>query len=113
MSAGLLAIYQLYIDKLAANTAGIKLNMSTSIPSISTKVDASKFVLSTKNIFSGSMYQLKEKHLFLNELQTLNQIIQDLDGLDTWPFNYNQLTTLLIGLVFPFLPLVFEILFFV
>lgn len=54
---------------------------------------------------------LEEKQTLLSELQTLNQIIEDFESISTWPFNYNQLTTLLIGIAFPFLPLIFEILF--
>jgi hypothetical protein len=54
---------------------------------------------------------LEEKTLLLSELQTLNQMITDIEDINTWPFNYNQLTTLLIGVAFPFLPLIFEILF--
>ncbi|MFX0181909.1 MAG: hypothetical protein ACFE95_02405 [Candidatus Hodarchaeota archaeon] len=54
---------------------------------------------------------LEEKNLLLSELQTLNQMIADIEGILTWPFNYNHLSTLLIGLIFPFLPLIFEILF--
>jgi hypothetical protein len=54
---------------------------------------------------------LEEKTSLLSELQTLNQMIIDIEDIMTWPFNYNQLTTLLIGVAFPFLPLIFEILF--
>ena len=54
----------------------------------------------------------EEKQLLLSELLTLNQIIVDIESISTWPFNYNHLTALLIGLIFPFLPLIFEILLF-
>ncbi|MFX0152398.1 MAG: hypothetical protein ACFFAJ_16545 [Candidatus Hodarchaeota archaeon] len=54
---------------------------------------------------------LEEKNSLLSELQTLNQMIVDIEDIPTWPFNYNHLTTLFIGLIFPFLPLIFEILF--
>jgi hypothetical protein len=53
----------------------------------------------------------EEKTLLLNEIHTLNHMIIDIEGIFTWPFNYNQLTTLLIGLIFPFFPLIFEIFF--
>jgi hypothetical protein len=58
-----------------------------------------------------SIDNLEEKNLLLSELQTLNQMIESIEGIDTWPFNYNHLTTLFIGLIFPFLPLIIEILF--
>ena len=54
---------------------------------------------------------LEKKNLLLGELQTLHQLIVDIEEISTWPFNYNHLTTLIIGLIFPFLPLLFEILF--
>jgi hypothetical protein len=54
---------------------------------------------------------LEEKTLLLSEVQTLNQMIIEIEGIKTWPFDYNHLTTLLIGIAFPFLPLIFEILF--
>jgi len=54
---------------------------------------------------------LEEKNLLLGELQILHQLIVDIEEISTWPFNYNHLTTLIIGLIFPFLPLLFEILF--
>jgi hypothetical protein len=53
---------------------------------------------------------LEEKNLLLSELQTLNQIIEEIEGLKTWPFNYNQLATLIIGSLFAFLPLIIDIL---
>ncbi len=59
-----------------------------------------------------SIENLEEKQLLLSELQTLSQIIEDTEGILTWPFNFNHLTTLLVGLIFPFLPLLIEILFF-
>jgi hypothetical protein len=57
-----------------------------------------------------SIENSEEKRLLLSELRTLNQIIVDIESISTWPFNYNHLTTLIIGLIFPFLPLIFEIL---
>jgi hypothetical protein len=53
----------------------------------------------------------EEKNFLLNELQTIHQIIGDIEEISTWPFNYNHLVTLSIGLIFPFLPLIVEILF--
>ncbi|MHA1967019.1 MAG: hypothetical protein ACW964_04370 [Candidatus Hodarchaeales archaeon] len=61
--------------------------------------------------FTYNLEEKKEKELLLSELQTLNQIIEQTEGFLTWPFNYNQVATLMIGLIFPFLPLFIEILF--
>ncbi|MHA2224842.1 MAG: hypothetical protein ACXAC8_06540 [Candidatus Hodarchaeales archaeon] len=62
-------------------------------------------------VSTDDLEEQEEKQLLLRELQTLNHIIEDTEGFLTWPFNYNQVATLLIGLVFPFVILMIEILF--
>ncbi|MHA1967017.1 MAG: hypothetical protein ACW964_04360 [Candidatus Hodarchaeales archaeon] len=55
--------------------------------------------------FDDNLEEKKEKELLLSELQALNQMIIDIEDIITWPFNYNQIGTLLFGIAFPFLPL--------
>ncbi|MFX0084367.1 MAG: hypothetical protein ACFFAU_01735 [Candidatus Hodarchaeota archaeon] len=61
--------------------------------------------------FTDNLEETEEKKLFLSEIKTINQIIEQMEGFISWPFNYNQITTLLIGLIFLFVPLIIEILF--
>ncbi|UCG00360.1 MAG: hypothetical protein JSW11_11995 [Candidatus Heimdallarchaeota archaeon] len=61
--------------------------------------------------FTDNLEEGKERQLLLSELQTLNQIIEQAEGFSTWPFDYNHVTTLLIGLILPFATLIIEILF--
>ncbi|MHA2298104.1 MAG: hypothetical protein ACXAEU_09580 [Candidatus Hodarchaeales archaeon] len=61
--------------------------------------------------FTDNLEENEERQLLLSELQALNQIIEQTESFVTWPFDYNQVVTLLIGLIFPFIPLIFEILF--
>ncbi|MHA2227251.1 MAG: hypothetical protein ACXAC8_18690 [Candidatus Hodarchaeales archaeon] len=61
--------------------------------------------------FTDNLEENEERQLLLSELQTLNQITEQTESFITWPFDYNQVAALLIGLLFPFIPLIFEILF--
>ena len=54
---------------------------------------------------------LEERQVFLSELKTLNQMIEQTEVFLTWPFNYNQVATLLISLLFNVILLIIEILF--
>jgi hypothetical protein len=56
-----------------------------------------------------NLEEKEESFLLLNELRKINRIIEEIEDFFTWPFNYNQVATLLVGLIFPFAPLIIEL----
>ncbi len=61
--------------------------------------------------YSDNLEEQKGRQLLLSELRIFNQIIEQTEGFLTWPFDYNQVAALLIGLIFPFVTLIIELLF--
>ncbi|MHA2106014.1 MAG: hypothetical protein ACW981_21510 [Candidatus Hodarchaeales archaeon] len=52
---------------------------------------------------------LEEKNMLLSELQTLDHMVEEIDEVKTWPFNYGQITTIILGSLFAFLPLIIDL----